>query len=1091
MCKPGNAVATGERNRARALKLRRIYHAPCCRLTHLGLKVRRSCLLALDDPNQRALDELRARGLHGEEAARNLSSDERFQPPPEEEVPALRILAFERDGFPHFQGLVAGLYVDVLLGRRGIHAALDEATTAATSDGLSPAYCSELEVVAASLVRDGRAGDGLLLAALLLTATESAFGAGSRLWICGASPFIQAVTQLRDTVDINLRPLLERAPSIVDLLVTAARDEHDAVRLSSCLSVAGQFWWTTASGAEGSQEQEMLRKAEEALSGAAALRDGAERGRTLATLAQVQARLHERGLVAAPVVAATAAGALRLVDRDKRPLQWLAARRVLGAVDPTHELPPGFSVEELRLVRSELGDQIAAECLVAELDALQSADDPRAAKSLLMEILPTLRLGSHVSQAGRRALFSSAIHLLDEGAVPCRAVAAAEAELLFGETARLASEPQLLARLHLALHAAPTTKTTTDWAVHTAGGLLDSVPEGFARDAAVFAVAEIHAGQASLEGADVMFRFRCALLAASIAAQLDLTEAAIPALGLALSLAREWAPTALAAAGEAALADARVQLEGILDACLRETAMLDVLLGDASREWVSEVGRATSAPARLSRVSAPWAAVAHSAAFKAAVTSRMLADPTPAPVLPQATDLLHNISALRRREDEDPPDQVALPGADEVRLCAWLHGNEQLSGSTTSHQRANLEARFDDLRTRTVVASRSPWNLGLHDFPFAALERCFDDRTSLVDMFLGRDESSAYCTYVNVYFRGAWRQYGARMPDQELIELPNPVDPLTRVLIDGLGLLTAQLRDHVQEPSGYRPVSRLGEESLRAVSERVLGALAGDLPALRAAGCSQLVVCPHGPLFFLPFHLLPVDEGILADHFTVTVVPALGAIVAPPSHSRAERDFDLGIIASPNGGVPFGLPAEPRLHDQAVALSQRLPRSIMAPIGRATPQAALELLSKSRFAHIASHGSALGSSPAFHRLFLDADEPASGELFAHQILSTDLRGLELVSLCACETALGRADPAGNIRGLPTALLGAGAEAVVATLWPVSADAALFFFAELYSHLSTGTRRVNAYHSAQQATRGQFPRFVDWGAFTYIGAWEEQ
>jgi CHAT domain len=46
----------------------------------------------------------------------------------------------------------------------------------------------------------------------------------------------------------------------------------------------------------------------------------------------------------------------------------------------------------------------------------------------------------------------------------------------------------------------------------------------------------------------------------------------------------------------------------------------------------------------------------------------------------------------------------------------------------------------------------------------------------------------------------------------------------------------------------------------------------------------------------------------------------------------------------------------------------------------------------------------------------------------------------LVTLSACETALGRVDRADNLRGLPATLLAAGAEVVVGTLWPVLADA---------------------------------------------------
>ncbi|WP_075024262.1 CHAT domain-containing protein [Actinomadura madurae] len=65
----------------------------------------------------------------------------------------------------------------------------------------------------------------------------------------------------------------------------------------------------------------------------------------------------------------------------------------------------------------------------------------------------------------------------------------------------------------------------------------------------------------------------------------------------------------------------------------------------------------------------------------------------------------------------------------------------------------------------------------------------------------------------------------------------------------------------------------------------------------------------------------------------------------------------------------------------------------------------------------------------------------TGRVFAHDILKTDLRGVELVTMSACESALGRFDINDNLHGLPAALLSAGAAAIVGCLWPVAPDVA--------------------------------------------------
>jgi CHAT domain-containing protein len=126
--------------------------------------------------------------------------------------------------------------------------------------------------------------------------------------------------------------------------------------------------------------------------------------------------------------------------------------------------------------------------------------------------------------------------------------------------------------------------------------------------------------------------------------------------------------------------------------------------------------------------------------------------------------------------------------------------------------------------------------------------------------------------------------------------------------------------------------------------------------------------------------------------------------------------------------------------------------------------------------------------PSFHCLYLDPDASGDGRLTANDIMQSDLRGVDLVTLSACETALGRVDLAGNPRGLPAAVLAAGARTVVATLWPVRPSTATTFFTAFYRALSHDPGKREAFRAAQLACRAQHPAFADWGAFTYIGDW---
>ena len=57
-------------------------------------------------------------------------------------------------------------------------------------------------------------------------------------------------------------------------------------------------------------------------------------------------------------------------------------------------------------------------------------------------------------------------------------------------------------------------------------------------------------------------------------------------------------------------------------------------------------------------------------------------------------------------------------------------------------------------------------------------------------------------------------------------------------------------------------------------------------------------------------------------------------------------------------------------------------------------------------------------------------------LLAYKLLKADLRYVELLTLSACETALGGFDRLDNQAGLVAALFSAGVRAIVACLWEV-------------------------------------------------------
>lgn len=113
-----------------------------------------------------------------------------------------------------------------------------------------------------------------------------------------------------------------------------------------------------------------------------------------------------------------------------------------------------------------------------------------------------------------------------------------------------------------------------------------------------------------------------------------------------------------------------------------------------------------------------------------------------------------------------------------------------------------------------------------------------------------------------------------------------------------------------------------------------------------------------------------------------------------------------------------------------------------------------------------------------------------GIITAAEVAELNLQGTQLVVLSACETGTGEVAKGEGVYGLRRALVLAGAQTQVLSLWKVSDAATERLMAEFYRRLRLGENRTQALRSAQALLRGQpdteHPYF--WAAFISIGDW---
>lgn len=251
--------------------------------------------------------------------------------------------------------------------------------------------------------------------------------------------------------------------------------------------------------------------------------------------------------------------------------------------------------------------------------------------------------------------------------------------------------------------------------------------------------------------------------------------------------------------------------------------------------------------------------------------------------------------------------------------------------------------------------------------------------------------------------------------------------------------------------------------------------------AWRARGKDRLLLWPHGALHYLPVALCTADGRPIADDWSVTTIVGLEALLPVDGPARPRR---TAVLASANGGVPYGLPAEPALEEHARAVAEAVGANPLTGPA-ATRAGLLAELATADVVHLAVHGTMDQDAPWLHCLYLTPDEDDDGRVFAHDFLELDLSGVRLVTVAACESALGRFDRADNVRGVPAALITAGVQAVVGCLWAVRPEPATYFYHFLHRRAGQAEDLERAFREARAATRAHYPQYRDWGAFTYL------
>jgi CHAT domain-containing protein len=250
-------------------------------------------------------------------------------------------------------------------------------------------------------------------------------------------------------------------------------------------------------------------------------------------------------------------------------------------------------------------------------------------------------------------------------------------------------------------------------------------------------------------------------------------------------------------------------------------------------------------------------------------------------------------------------------------------------------------------------------------------------------------------------------------------------------------------------------------------------------------GFKRLTVVPHGTLHYLPFAALYDGERYLLEHFEVRVLPSASVLQFLNKDSQSENRRML-VLGNPDlDDASMDLPGA---EVEAINLGQIRPGTNVLLRKNASETLLKANAGNYRYLHIASHGIFNAEDPMASALLLSASDRDDGLLSVAELFDLRLNA-DLVTLSACETALGEVTGGDDVIGFTRGFLYAGAESIVSSLWKVSDAATNKLMQAFYQGLPEQGKSA-ALRQAQLALKGgEYGHPYYWAAFQLTGQYD--
>jgi CHAT domain-containing protein/Tfp pilus assembly protein PilF len=433
---------------------------------------------------------------------------------------------------------------------------------------------------------------------------------------------------------------------------------------------------------------------------------------------------------------------------------------------------------------------------------------------------------------------------------------------------------------------------------------------------------------------------------------------------------------------------------------------------------------------------------------------------------------------------------AADPGGDAKALAAET---QALEAALDDYQKVEVELRQSSPR---YAALTQPQPLSLRE-----IEQLLDNDTVLLEYALGEKRS-----YLWAVSRSAVQSF--HLPPRARIE------KAARRFYD-----LARTSPAARHVTGSDPEVAA---AARELSDMILR------PAARSLAGRRLLVVAEGTLQYVPFAALPTPDDAasapLVERHEIVSLPSASvlAVLRQERRRRSPPQGTLAVLADPvfrrddprltQGKIPEPQPnltrgdcsSDPanfaRLRfseEEAITIAKLVPekdRLVKLGLDASLPTAMDGRLGRYRLVHFATHGCIDSRHPELSSLVLSQVDtkgrPREGFLRLKDIYNLELHA-DLVTLSACQTALGKEVRGEGLIGLTRGFMYAGAARVLASLWSVDDRATAKLMEQFYSNMLTKKLRPAAALEQAQREMARDPRWAApyyWAGFSLQGEW---